>query len=158
MTCFSPASLAGNAAPGRAIGGFIPECAAIPAAVRAVLRICGCGSTRPAISTTGNSQGAARRGVHRDRTPQHDNVRAATIALRPIRTRTPALNADRQGIEIADTTITIGKTHRGLADTSRLIVRRQPTRHGDQLSLDDLDGWRFGRWSITSRPVRPWPT
>jgi len=24
-----------------------------------------------------------------------------------------------------------------------LIVRRQPTRPGDQLSFDDLDGWRF---------------
>jgi DDE family transposase len=26
---------------------------------------------------------------------------------------------------------------------SRLIVRRQPTRAGDQLSFDDVDGWRF---------------
>jgi len=25
----------------------------------------------------------------------------------------------------------------------RMIVRRQPTAAGDQLSLDDIDGWRF---------------
>ncbi|MEZ5220100.1 MAG: transposase [Ilumatobacteraceae bacterium] len=77
--------------------------------------------------------------------PQHDNVRAATIALAsdPDTVWTPALNAEAdKGSEIADTTITIGKTHRDRR-TLRLIVRRQPTRHGDQLSLDDLDGWRF---------------
>ncbi len=34
----------------------------------------------------------------------------------------------------------------------RLIVRRQPTASGDQLSFDDLDGWRFHA-IVTNAPL-----
>ena len=131
----------GNAAPGRAMGGFIRECAAaIPAAVRAVsnlwVRVDSAGYQHD-VFRAAEQLGA----VFTVTAPQHDNVRAATIALAtdPDTVWTPALNAEAdKGSEIADTTITIGKTTRDRR-TLRLIVRRQPTRHGDQLSLDDLD-------------------
>src|SRR3546814_14950668 len=66
-----------------------------------------------------------------------------TCAL-PISVWTPALGAEAaRGSEIAETTIEIGG-HKGWARrVLRLIVRRQRTTTGDQLSLDDLDGWRF---------------
>jgi hypothetical protein len=145
---------AGNASPGRAIGGFIRECAAaIPAAVRAVsnlwVRVDSAGYQHD-VFRAAEQLGA----VFTVTAPQHDNIRAATIALAsdPDTVWVPALNAEAdKGSEIADTTITIGKTTRDRR-TLRLIVRRQPTRHGDQLSLDDLDGWRF-HTIVTNIPV-----
>ena len=77
--------------------------------------------------------------------PQHMNIRAAVRALAGDADTVwmPALNAEAdKGSEIAETTIEIGTRKRDRR-TLRLIVRRQPTAAGDQLSLDDVDGYRF---------------
>ena len=55
----------------------------------------------------------------------------------------PALGAEAErGSEIAETVIEIGRRQRDRR-LLRLIVRRQRTTAGDQLTFDDLDGWRF---------------
>jgi hypothetical protein len=58
----------------------------------------------------------------------------------------PALEAEAEhGSQIAETTLSIGGAGHAAwkQRTLRLIVRRQPTRVGDQLNFDDVDGWRF---------------
>ena len=77
--------------------------------------------------------------------PAKTNVRAAVLALaaNPSTVWVPALATEAEkGSEIAETTIEIGSTKK-TRRVLRLIVRRQRTTGGDQLSLDDLDGWRF---------------
>jgi len=135
----------GNAHPGRAIAGFIKECAAaIPTAVREQsnlwVRIDSAGYQHEvfrAVEQLG--------GVFTITAGQRCNIRDAVLALAgdPATVWVPALNAEAdKGSEIADTMIEIGTTKRDRR-TLRLIVRRQPTAAGEQLSLDDLDGWRF---------------
>jgi hypothetical protein len=137
----------GDASPARALAGFIRECAAaIPAAVRQRcnlwVRIDSAGYQHDVFAAV-ERLGA----VFSVSAPNNSSVRAAVVALAadPTTVWTPALNAEAdKGSEIAETTIEIGL--RRLASkrrTLRLIVRRQPTRAGDQLSFDDLGGWRF---------------
>jgi hypothetical protein len=136
---------AGNAHPGRGNAGFIRECvAAIPAAVRERvnlwIRVDSAGYQHDVFAAA-DQLGAAFTVT----APQRPNVRAAVLALAgdPATRWVPALNAEAErGSEIAETTITIGRTKREQR-LLRLIVRRQRTTAGDQLSLDDLDGWRF---------------
>lgn len=135
----------GNAHPGRANAGFIRECvAAIPAPMRQAknlwVRIDSAGYQHDVFATC-ESLGA----VFSITAPNKSNVRAAVLALAadPATVWVPALAAEgEKGSEIAETTITIGSTKKNRR-TLRMIVRRQRTRAGDQLSLDDLDGWRF---------------
>jgi hypothetical protein len=55
----------------------------------------------------------------------------------------PALSAEGdKGSEIAETAIEVGRANKDRRRL-RLIVRRQRTTAGQQLSFDDLDGWRF---------------
>ena len=77
--------------------------------------------------------------------PQRSNIKTAVHALAGDRSTVwvPALNAEgERGSEIAETIIEIGKT-KNERRRLRMIVRRQRTTAGEQLSLDDLDGWRF---------------
>ena len=135
----------GNAHPGRALGGFIRECvAAIPTAVRERsnlwVRIDSAGYQREVFRAV-EQLGA----VFTITAPQRSNIRAAVTALASDADTvwTPALNAEAdKGSEIAETTIEIGASQRD-PRTLRLIVRRQPSAAGDQLSLDDVDGYRF---------------
>lgn len=135
----------GNAHPGRANAGFIRECvAAIPAAVRERVnlwvRVDSAGFQHDVFDTA-EQLGA----VFTITAPQRSNVRAAigVLAADPDTPWAPALAAEAEkGSEIAETTLEIGSTKRNRRRL-RLIVRRQRTRAGDQLSLDDLDGWRF---------------
>lgn len=135
----------GNAHPGRALAGFIRECAAaIPAAVREtsnlLVRIDSAGYQHEVFRAV-EALGA----VFTITAPQRSNIRDAVRALAgdPATVWTPALNAEAdKGSEIAETMIEIGTTKRDRR-TLRLIVRRQPTAAGDQLSLDDVDGYRF---------------
>jgi hypothetical protein len=135
----------GNAHPGRANAGFIRECvAAIPAPVRETknlwVRIDSAGYQHDVFATC-ESLGA----VFTVTAPQRSNIRTAILALAadPATRWVPALAAEAEkGSEIAETTIEIGRTKKDRR-LLRLIVRRQRTSAGDQLSLDDLDGWRF---------------
>jgi Transposase DDE domain group 1 len=78
--------------------------------------------------------------------PNRSNVRTAVTALAtdPATVWRPALNAEAdKGSEIAETTVEFAGRRRSTRRLLRLIVRRQPTRSGEQLSLDDVDGYRF---------------
>lgn len=135
----------GNAHPGRANAGFIRECvAAIPAPVRATknlwVRIDSAGYQHDVFAAC-EQLGAAFTVT----APQRSNIRNTILALAadPATRWVPALAAEAEkGSEIAETIIEIGSTKKSRR-TLRLIVRRQPSTAGEQLSLDDLDGWRF---------------
>lgn len=138
----------GNAHPGRALAGFIRECAtAVPAAVRAGkqlwVRIDSAGYQHDVFAAC-EALGA----VFSITAPSRTNIGAAVLALAgdPATVWSRAVGAEAvKGSEVAETMIEIGgngqpkKYRRRL----RLIVRRQHTTAGDQLSFDDLDGWRF---------------
>jgi Transposase DDE domain group 1 len=139
---------AGNAAPGRAMASFVRECYfAVPAPVRQDLNVWvrtdSAGYQLEVIDTC-----AELGAVFTITAPQRTNVRAAIEALATDAGTDwqPALGTEgTRGSEIAETTFTIG-AHTKTASRARivrLIVRRQRTRGGDQLSFDDLDGWRF---------------
>ncbi|MBA3287058.1 MAG: IS1380 family transposase [Acidimicrobiia bacterium] len=136
----------GNAHPGRALGGFIRECAAaIPAAVRETsnlwVRVDSAGYQHQVFAAA-DALGA----VFTVSAPNKSTVRAAVMALaaNPHTVWRAALNAEAgRGSQIAETTVDFGGRLKSTRRTLRLIVRRQPTAAGDQLSFDDLDGWRF---------------
>ena len=130
----------GNANAGRAMGSFIDECvAAIPTGCRddyqLWIRVDSAGYRRDVV------EAAARHSAAFSVTTRgYANVKAAieALALDPTTTWFPALGAeDAKGSEVAE--CMFGFAGRNL----RMIVRRQPTVAGDQLSFDDLDGWRF---------------
>lgn len=136
----------GNAHPGRAMGGFIRECAAaIPAAVR------DCSNLWVRVDSAGYQHevfaaAEALGAVFSVSAPHRSNVQAAVMALAgdPATVWKPALNAEAErGSEIAETMIVFGDAKRSTRRQLRLIVRRQRTRAGEQLSLDDVDGYRF---------------
>lgn len=148
----------GKAHPGRAIGGFIRECAAaIPAAVRARsnlwVRVDSAGYQHEVFAAC-EALGA----VFSVTAPNKSTVRAAVTALAADASTVwvPALDAEAdKGSEIAETTIVLTERQRNKRRRRtvrrrrnkrrllRLIVRRQPTTVGDQLSFDDIDGWRY---------------
>lgn len=130
----------GSANAGRALGSFIDECvAAIPAGCRddyqLWVRVDSAGYRADVVAAAERHDAAftiTARG--------YTNVRATIEALAsdPATVWTPAIGAEEaKGSEVAETMFRF--TGRDL----RMIVRRQPTRAGDQMSFDDLDGWRF---------------
>ena len=135
----------GNAHPGRAMAAFVRECVqAIPPAVleqsNLWVRIDSAGYQHDVFAAV-----EALGGVFSITATQRSNVKAAieALAIDPATDWRPALNAEAEkGSEIAETTLTIGRT-KANRRTMRLIVRRQRTTAGEQLSFDDLDGWRF---------------
>lgn len=135
----------GNAHPGRDLAGFIGECVtAIPAEVRAAkelwVRIDSAGYQHDVFAVC-DRLGA----VFSITAPNHTNVRASVMALAADTATVwvPALGAQAErGSEIAEGTIEVGTTPQNRRRL-RLIVRRQRVTAGEQLSFDDLDGWRF---------------
>lgn len=130
----------GNANAGRAVGSFIDECvSAIPVGCRRDyqlwVRIDSAGYRADVV------EAAERHNAAFTVTAKgYRNVRAVieTLARDDTTQWCPALGAeDAKGSEIAETMFRFAE--RDL----RMIVRRQPTVTGDQLSLDDLDGFRF---------------
>lgn len=146
----------GSAHPGRANASFVRECVgAIPAVVRAEknlwVRIDSAGYQHDVFEAC-EQLGA----VFTVTAPQRSNVRNAVLELAadPDTQWVPALNAEgERGSEIAETTIETGWQRKNQRRrTMRMIVRRQRTRAGEQLSVDDLDGWRFHA-IVTNLPV-----
>lgn len=130
----------GAANPGRALGSFLDECvAAIPGPVRARCQLWfrsdSAGFSREFIDTA-----TAHDAFFSVTARQNKAVRACieALAVDPATVWHPAVDSDD---EVADTTFIMGRYRH--ARTVRLIVRRQRTRAGEQLSFDDLDGWRF---------------
>lgn len=136
----------GNAHPGRAIAGFIRECvAAVPAAVRERsnlwVRVDSAGYQHE-VFRAAEQLGAA----FSVSAPNKSTVRAAVSALaaNPDTAWIPALNAEAdKGSEIAETVVDFAGRKKSTRRRLRLIVRRQPTSSGEQLSFDDVDGYRF---------------
>jgi hypothetical protein len=136
----------GSAYPGRAKASFVTECAAaIPDAVRAEknlwVRIDSAGYQHDVFAAC-DALGAA----FSITAPQQPNIRAAVLALAGDHDTVwaDALGAAADhGAQIAETTIDVRPHRSRRSRRLRLIVRRQRTSTGDQLSLDDLNGWRF---------------
>lgn len=135
----------GSAHPGRALAGFIRECVtAIPAPVRDErnlwVRVDSAGYQHDVFRAC-EQLGA----VFSITAPQRSNIRAAVHALAadPATRWVPACSAEgERGSEVAETTIEVGRSKKDRR-VLRLIVRRQRTSAGQQLCIDDLDGWRF---------------
>jgi hypothetical protein len=130
----------GAAHDGRAMGSFIDECVqAIPAGCRdryrLWLRVDSAGYQQPVI------EAAERHDADFSVTAKQYRPVAAlmhALAVDPDTVWAPALGAETdKGSQIAETTADL------LGRTLRLIVRRQPKQPGDQLAIDDLDGWRL---------------
>jgi hypothetical protein len=131
----------GNASPRRKLASFIDECvAAIPERARPRyqlwVRIDSAGFSRSVIDTACKHQA-----TFSITCVQNTAVRRAieAVATNPATTWTATLDATGElaGTEIAEAPYRFAK--RDL----RLIVRRQRKTVGEQLSLDDLGGWRF---------------
>ena len=131
----------GNASPRRKLASFVDECiAAIPEPWRSTrqlwIRIDSAGYSRAVIDAIVRHDAAFSITCIQDK-----KVRSAIYALAsdPKTTWVPAKNAEGEvgGSEIAETTYRFG------GRTLRMILRRQRTRAGEQLSFDDVCGWRF---------------
>jgi len=130
----------GNANAGRALGSFIDECvAAVPEGSRADyqlwVRVDSAGYQADVVDA------AERHNAAFSITAKgYPNVKTAiaAIASDPATKWTAALGAeDAKGSEVAEGPFCFA------GRDLRMIVRRQPTMPGDQLSFDDLDGSRF---------------
>lgn len=130
----------GDANAGRAMGSFVDECvAAVPKGCRGDhqlwVRVDSAGYRADVVEAAERHDAAFTVTAR-----QFANVRAAieALAVDPATTWSAALGAeDARGSEVAETPF------RFAGRDLRMIVRRQPTVAGDQLSFDDLDGWRF---------------
>ena len=131
----------GNASPRKKIASFIDECvAAIPGEARdryqLWIRVDSAGFAEKVVETATRHWAAFSVTC-----VQNKAVRKAIEALAgdPQTTWTPAKDATGEicGAEVAETTYRFAKR------TLRLIVRRQKKASGEQLSFDDLGGFRF---------------
>jgi hypothetical protein len=130
----------GNANPGRALSSFIDECAAaIPTGARdryqLWVRVDSAGYQAEVVEAAERHQA-----TFSITAKQYPNVNAAIHALAsdPATVWQDAAGAEgERGLQVAETGFTFAGRQ------VRLLVRRQPTQAGEQLSLDDLDGFRF---------------
>ena len=131
----------GNASPRKKLASFVDECvAAVPEPWRSDrqlwVRVDSAGYSAAVVGV------ATRHGAAFSITCLKDKrVRAAIYELASDEATAwmPAIGADGElaGSEIAET------TYRFAGRDLRMIIRRQRTAAGAQLSFDDLDGWRF---------------
>jgi len=138
----------GAASPGKALGSFIDECVtAVPTA----------GQDRWQLWVRSDSAGFSHTVM--DTAEKHSAFFSITarqnkairahierLALDPDTVWQPAIDSPD---EVTDTVISLGRERQR---PLRLIVRRQRTRAGDQLTFDDLDGWRF-QGVVTNMPA-----
>jgi hypothetical protein len=131
---------AGNANAGRAMGSFIDECtSAIPAARRPDyqlwMRVDSAGYAEEVVAAA-SRHSAAFTITAKQNTRVLREIHG--LASDPKTTWRPAKGAEQdKGSEIAESPFTFAGRN------LRLLVRRQPVTEGEQLSFDDLDGWRF---------------
>lgn len=141
----------GAANDGRAMGSFIDECVtAVPAGARPRYRLW------IRVDSAGYQEQVVAAAERHDA-----DFTVTTKQYRPVADRIHALAADPEtawtdalgreteaGSEIAETTTRL------LGRRLRLIVRRQPRAAGEQLALDDLDGWRLHAILTNIEPAR----
>ena len=130
----------GNANAGRGLGSFIDECvSAIPAGCRddyqLWVRVDSAGYRKDVVEAAERHDAAFTITAKR-----YTNVATAIEALASdaATTWTPAI-----GAEAAKASAVAETMFRFAGRDLRMIVRRQRVAAGDQLSLDDLHGWRF---------------
>jgi hypothetical protein len=130
----------GSANDGRAMGKFIDECVtAIPAAARGRYRLW------IRVDSAGYQEEVVVAAERHDAdftvtAKNYTNAAAAVhaLAVDPDTVWAAAEgNETGKGSQVAETTTTL------LGRQLRLIVRRQPRQAGEQLAIDDLDGWRL---------------
>jgi hypothetical protein len=129
----------GSAYAARSIGSFLDECvAAIPAAARGRYQLW-FRSDSAAFNRDFMDTAARHQALFTVTAPQSRSIQGHVHALAtdPATVWSPAIDSDD---EVADTVVTLGRDDPRVV---RLVVRRQRIRRGDQLSFDDLDGWRF---------------
>ncbi len=140
----------GNASPRRKLASFIDECvASIPNEARPLyqlwIRIDSAGFSKKVVEAC-----VAHKAIFTITAEQNAPVREAiaALAMAPETSWTPAKDVDGElsGSEVAETTYAF--SGRDL----RLVVRRQRKAAGEQLSFDDLGGWRFFA-CITNAPA-----
>ncbi len=130
----------GSANDGRAMGSFIDECVtAVPAGCRdryrLWIRVDSAGYQEQVI--------AAAERHHADYTVTARDYKNTAAAVHALATDPGTVwaaaegNETGKGSQVAETTATL------LGRQVRLIVRRQPRQSGEQLAIDDLDGWRL---------------
>lgn len=130
----------GAAHDGRAMGSFIDECvAAVPAGARGRyrlwIRVDSAGYQAQVIEAADRHR-ADFTVTAKQYLPVANAIHA--LATDPDTVWVPALGRDSAaGSQIAEITTTL------LGRQLRLIVRRQPRSPGEQLAIDDLDGWRL---------------
>jgi len=131
----------GNASPRRKLASFIDECvAAIPAEARPLyelwIRIDSAGFSNKVVETC-----VAHKATFTITAEKNAPVREAiaALAMDPETAWVPATDVDGglSGSKVAET------TYRFCGRDLRLVVRRQRKAPGEQLSVDDLGGWRF---------------
>jgi hypothetical protein len=132
---------AGNASPRKKLASFVDECvAAIPEPWRSMRQLW------VRIDSAGYSAAVVEAAIRHDAAfsitcLKDKKVQAAIyeLASNDKTVWVPAIGADGDiaGSEIAET------IYRFAGRDLRMIVRRQRRRAGEQLSFDDLDGWRF---------------
>jgi len=128
----------GDANPGRATGSFVDECfSAIPAEIvgryQFWLRVDSAGYQVEVIEAAERHNTVFT--ITADETTTLQGAIEA-LASDPATTWVPAGGGTDKGSEIAESAFSFA------GRALRMIVRRQPTRPGDQLSTDDLNGWR----------------
>ncbi len=138
----------GNANAGRALGSFVDECVwAIPAECRGDyqlwIRVDSAGYREDVVEAAERHDAVFTMTVR-----NYDRVKTAVHALAANAATVwwPALGAEEERSEVAEAPF------RFAGRDLRLIVRRQPTTTGDQLSFDDVDGWRFHA-IVTNAPL-----
>ena len=130
----------GNASPARALGSFVDECvAAIPAGCRGDyqlwVRVDSAGYAAEVVEAAERAN-AAFTITAKKTTRVLDAIHS--LARDPATVWAKAAGAEEEkGSEIAECEFEFA------GRALRMIVRRQPTKTGDQMSLEDLDGWRF---------------
>ena len=141
----------GAANDGRAMGRFIDECvSAIPTGAREKyrlwIRVDSAGYQEQVVEAA-ERHGADFTVTTKQYRPVADRIHA--LAADPATMWAPALGRETEaGSEVAETTTRL------LGRRLRLIVRRQPRAAGEQLALDDLDGWRLHAILTNIEPER----
>ncbi|MGB8381655.1 MAG: transposase [Dermatophilaceae bacterium] len=130
----------GAANDGRAMGSFIDECvAAVPAGARGRYRVwirVDSAGYQDQVVAAAERHDADFTVTAKKFPAVADRIHA--LAADPDTNWVPALGRETEaGSQIAQTTATL------LGRQLRLIVRRQPRDAGEQLAIDDLDGWRL---------------
>lgn len=130
----------GAANDGRAMGSFIDECVrAVPPGARDRYRLwirVDSAGYQDQVVAAAERHGADFTVTAKQYRPVADKIHA--LATDPDTVWNPALGRETAaGSQIAETTTVL------LGRQLRLIVRRQPRAAGEQLAIDDLDGWRL---------------